>query len=350
MALRRLGGPHAGRGGGAVPRRLSAPGPTRRSSHARRGGETLADVRAAGPGRRSRRAAAPHPRARRLPGRARHLRARPHPGGARARPAIALWSLQLASTGISELEFRADWTALHRMNTLHAPRRAFRRPLRAGPERGAHAPADVQLPKGAKIYLPDEAATQARGGGAPARRLPPLGLSRGGDARLRVLRRALPGHRPRAAGAHVQDGGPRERAPARPARGHHAPDRAHRGHADAGRAQAPAPRLRHQRLPLRRAAGGPLPRVLPGGRGADRAAQPRGRRRDDRDDGGRPARPRPRASSRSTWARPTSSAASSRIVGADAATARELRSGAGAARTSRPLERLVAELARPRRR
>lgn len=29
-----------------------------------------------------------------------------------------LWSLRLSSTGISELEFRADWTALHRMNTL----------------------------------------------------------------------------------------------------------------------------------------------------------------------------------------------------------------------------------------
>ena len=29
-----------------------------------------------------------------------------------------LWSLQVSSTGISELEFRPDWTALHRMNTL----------------------------------------------------------------------------------------------------------------------------------------------------------------------------------------------------------------------------------------
>jgi broad specificity phosphatase PhoE len=29
-----------------------------------------------------------------------------------------LWSLQLASTGISELEFRDDWTTLHRMNSL----------------------------------------------------------------------------------------------------------------------------------------------------------------------------------------------------------------------------------------
>ncbi len=29
-----------------------------------------------------------------------------------------LWSLQLSSTGISELEFRDDWTAVHRMNTL----------------------------------------------------------------------------------------------------------------------------------------------------------------------------------------------------------------------------------------
>src|SRR6266849_596780 len=29
-----------------------------------------------------------------------------------------IWSLHLAPTGISELEFRADWAALHRMNTL----------------------------------------------------------------------------------------------------------------------------------------------------------------------------------------------------------------------------------------
>ena len=29
-----------------------------------------------------------------------------------------LWTFQLSSTGISELEFRDDWTALHRMNTL----------------------------------------------------------------------------------------------------------------------------------------------------------------------------------------------------------------------------------------
>ena len=29
-----------------------------------------------------------------------------------------LWSFQLSSTGISELEFRDDWTALHRMNSL----------------------------------------------------------------------------------------------------------------------------------------------------------------------------------------------------------------------------------------
>ncbi|HYB41780.1 MAG TPA: histidine phosphatase family protein [Candidatus Methylomirabilis sp.] len=29
-----------------------------------------------------------------------------------------MWSLQLSSTGISELEFRDDWAAVHRMNTL----------------------------------------------------------------------------------------------------------------------------------------------------------------------------------------------------------------------------------------
>ena len=29
-----------------------------------------------------------------------------------------IWAVHVATTGISELEFRADWTALHRMNTL----------------------------------------------------------------------------------------------------------------------------------------------------------------------------------------------------------------------------------------
>jgi broad specificity phosphatase PhoE len=33
-------------------------------------------------------------------------------------PLERIWSIHLASTGISELEFRADWAALHRMNTL----------------------------------------------------------------------------------------------------------------------------------------------------------------------------------------------------------------------------------------
>lgn len=33
-------------------------------------------------------------------------------------PLERIWSIHLASTGISELEFRPDWTALHRMNTL----------------------------------------------------------------------------------------------------------------------------------------------------------------------------------------------------------------------------------------
>jgi broad specificity phosphatase PhoE len=38
-----------------------------------------------------------------------------------------LWSLSVAPTGISELEFRDDWTALHRMNTLvHLERAAAR--------------------------------------------------------------------------------------------------------------------------------------------------------------------------------------------------------------------------------
>ena len=60
-------------------------------------------------------------------------------------------------------------------------------------------------------------------------------------------------------------------------------DRAHRRHAPARRAQALPPRVPDQRLPLRRAARRPHPRVLPGGRRADRPRQAGGRRRDDRD-------------------------------------------------------------------
>jgi broad specificity phosphatase PhoE len=32
-------------------------------------------------------------------------------------PLERIWSVQVSATGISELEFRPDWTALHRMNT-----------------------------------------------------------------------------------------------------------------------------------------------------------------------------------------------------------------------------------------
>ena len=161
------------------------------------------------------------------------------------------------------------------------------------PVRG-RAAADA-APQGRQDLPARRGGEKARGGGAPPRRLPALGLSRARDVGVRVLRRALPGHGSRPAGADVQDGGPRERAAARAARGHHAADRAHRGDADAGRRQAAPPRLRHQRLPLRRAARGPLPRVLPGGRGAGRAPPPGRRRRDDRDDRGGVPRARPRA-------------------------------------------------------
>jgi broad specificity phosphatase PhoE len=33
-------------------------------------------------------------------------------------PLDRIWSIHASPTGVSELEFRADWTALHRMNTL----------------------------------------------------------------------------------------------------------------------------------------------------------------------------------------------------------------------------------------
>ena len=153
----------------------------------------------------------------------------------------------------------------------------------------------TQLPKGAKIYLPDEAARKR----AVEERLFEVfrrwGYREVVTPRLRVLRRALAGHRPGAPGADVQDGGPRERAAAGPARRRDAADRPHRRHPDARRAQAAAAGLRDQRVPLRRAARGPLPRVLPGRGGADRPAQSRGRRRDDRDDGRGPPRARARA-------------------------------------------------------
>lgn len=37
--------------------------------------------------------------------------------GALGLPLDRIWSIQVSATGISELEFRPDWTALHRMNT-----------------------------------------------------------------------------------------------------------------------------------------------------------------------------------------------------------------------------------------
>ena len=239
MRLRRLGGAHARRGGArASPRRIR-PGSTRRISSPAPGGETLDEVRRrvlGGP----RGAAAGARRRDGLPRRPRHHRPHPDPRSARARPRPALVAPGRRPTGISELEFRDDWTALHRMNTLaHLDERAGDAVgVRPVPRRAA---ADA-APQGRQDLPARRGGAQARGGGAPARRLPALGLPRDRDAGLRVLRRALPGHRPRPAGAHVQDGGPRERAAARPARGHHAADRAHRGDADARRAQAAAPR------------------------------------------------------------------------------------------------------------
>jgi alpha-ribazole phosphatase len=39
-----------------------------------------------------------------------------------------VWSLELSSAGISELEFRDDWAAVHRMNTLVHLERVAARP------------------------------------------------------------------------------------------------------------------------------------------------------------------------------------------------------------------------------
>ena len=64
-----------------------------------------------------------------------------------------LWSLQASPTGISELEFRPDWTALHRMNTLAHLERAWTEECGTREDLSRRS-----CPKGAKIYLPDEAA------------------------------------------------------------------------------------------------------------------------------------------------------------------------------------------------
>ena len=115
-AVRRLGGAHQGGGGRALPRgasglaRHAASRRPRRRRDARRGPAARA--------RRPRGAEADARRRDDLPRRARHLGAHLDPRSPRARRSTRLWSLQVSSTGISELEFRPDWTALHRMNTL----------------------------------------------------------------------------------------------------------------------------------------------------------------------------------------------------------------------------------------
>src|SRR5581483_5466129 len=90
-----------------------------------------------------------------------------------------------------------------------------------------------------------------RAPGAPARRLPPVGLPRGDDADVRVLRRAGAGHRRGGPGGDVPLRRPRHRPHARPAGGRDAADRPDRRDAAPRPAEAVPAGVPHQRLPPR---------------------------------------------------------------------------------------------------
>ena len=116
--LRRVGGPHAGRGA-----RRASPTPLRawaETPHeaAWPGAETAGHGARRGPWPASRRLRAGAPGADRLPRLPRDHRPHPDPRSPRARARPALVASSSPSTGISELEFRDDWTTLHRMNSL----------------------------------------------------------------------------------------------------------------------------------------------------------------------------------------------------------------------------------------
>ena len=66
-----------------------------------------------------------------------------------------LWSVDASPAGITEIEYLDGWATVHRMNTL----RIWRRPGWHPPASGDDAvKTPTQLPRGARIYLPDEAA------------------------------------------------------------------------------------------------------------------------------------------------------------------------------------------------
>ena len=156
------------------------------------GGETLADVRSrvlGGAEAAARRARGQE----RVPGGARPLRARHHPGSARTCRCRACGpSPRLDRHLGARVPPGLDGVAPD--EHPGASRRRSRRPLRAGPDHGAPS-SRRPAPQGREDLPARRGRQQARGGGAPPRRLPPLGLSRGGDAHLRVLRRAVQGAR-----------------------------------------------------------------------------------------------------------------------------------------------------------
>ena len=165
-----------------------------------------------------------------------------------------LWTLDLSATGITELEFRADWAAVHRMNTLVHLDALAREPRR---RRGTAAAADAAPEGRASIYLPDEAAQKRAGRGAAPRRVPALGVPRGGHAHATstsTCSRGAPTSTCRSSMFKLVD---RESGRLLALRADITPQIA-RIVATRLRdePQAAAPGLRDERVPLRRAAGG----------------------------------------------------------------------------------------------
>ena len=156
-------------------------------------------------------------------------------------------------------------------------------------------PRHPQLPKGARIYLPDEAERKRHVEGALLDVFRRWGYREIVTPTFEYSDVLATGTDEAVQEQHVHARRPRDRSDAGAAAGHHAPDRARGGDPAARRAQADPPRLRDERVPLRRAARVALPRVLPGGRRAGRARPARGRGRDHRDGHRGAARARARA-------------------------------------------------------
>ena len=261
------------------------------------GGETLDDGRRAR-ARRPRGAAARRTTARPICLVTHGIVARAHRSSRRSASAAraAVVGRRVARPASRRSSSAPDWTTLHRMNTLaHLDERAGDA-VGVRPARG-RSPADAAAQGRASIYLPDEAARKRARRGAPPRRLPALGLSRDRDADLRVLRRALAGHRRRRCRSACSRWWTARAGACSPC----ARTSRRRSRASWPRGCGTSPsrsRLGYVTNVFRydEPQVAPLPRVLPGGRGADRARRsPEARRRDDRDDRRGAARARPRA-------------------------------------------------------